>query len=74
MSEHENEPGHGNSTAAWSAVITAIVGVSVATLGVVLPEVALVAVGSVITVIALPLGIALAKMGFGVNGTVSTKK
>jgi hypothetical protein len=74
MSEHENEPGHGNSTAAWSAVITAIVGVAVATLGVVLPEGALVVVGSVITVIALPLGIALSKIGYGVNGTASTKK
>lgn len=73
MSNHENEPGHGNSVAAWTAVITAIVGVSAATLGVVLPNTALIVVGSVLTVASIPLGPVLAKLGYGINQTTSKK-
>ena len=73
MSNHENEPGHGNSVAAWSAVITAILGVSVATLGVVLPQGALVIVGTVLTVLSIPMGPVLAKLGYGVNSTNAKK-
>lgn len=73
MSNHENEPGHGNSVAAWSAVITAIVGVSVATLGVVLADTVLTVIGSVLTVASIPLGPVLAKLGYGINQTSSKK-
>ena len=73
MSNHENEPGHGNSVAAWSAVITAIVGVSVATLGIVLPNTVLTVVGSDLTVVSIPLGPVLAKLGYGINQTSSKK-
>jgi hypothetical protein len=69
MSNHENEPGHGNSVAAWAAVITAIVGVSVATLGVVLPEGSLVAIGAVLTVLSIPMGPVLVKLGYGISST-----
>ena len=73
MSNHENEPGHGNSIAAWSAVITAIVGITIATLGIVLPEGTLVFVGSILTVLSIPMGPVLAKLGYGVNQTTSKK-
>lgn len=73
MSNHENEPGHGNSVAAWSAVITAIVGVSVATVGIVLPNTVLTVVGSILTVASIPLGPVLAKLGYGINQTSSQK-
>jgi hypothetical protein len=73
MSNHDNEPGHGNSVAAWSAVITAIVGVTIATLGVVLPEGTLVVIGSVLTVLSIPMGPILAKLGYGVNQTTPKK-
>ena len=73
MSNHENEPGHGHSVAAWSAVITAIVGVSAATLGIVLPEGSLVVVGAVLTVLSIPMGPVLAKRGYGINQTTPNK-
>lgn len=73
MTNHENEPSHGHSVAAWSAVITAIVGVTIATLGVVLPEGTLVIIGSVLTVISIPMGPVLAKLGYGVNRETSSK-
>jgi len=74
MSNHENEPGHGHSIAAWSAVITAVVGTSIATVGVVLPDGTLVAIGTVIAVLAIPMGPVLAKLGYGVNRQSSAKK
>jgi len=73
MSNHENEPGHGHSVAAWSAVITAIVGVSAATLGIVLPEGSLVVVGVVLTVLSIPIGPVLANRGYGINQTTPKK-
>ncbi len=74
MSNHENEPGHGHSVAAWAAVITAIVGTTIATVGVVLPEGTLVTVGAVLAVLAIPMGPVLAKLGYGVSRQSSTKK
>jgi hypothetical protein len=74
MSDHENEPGHGHSIAAWSAVITAIIGVTLGTLGVVIPDGTLVTVGSVLTVLAIPLGPVLSKLGYGVDRVTSSKK
>ncbi len=74
MSNHENEPGHGHSIAAWAAVITAIVGVTLGTLGVVIPAGTLVIVGSVLTVLAIPMGPVLSKLGYGVNRVASQKK
>ena len=73
MSNHENEPGHGNSIAAWSAVITAIIGITIATLGIVLPEATLLVVGSILTVLSIPMGPVLAKLGYGVNQTTPKK-
>jgi len=74
MSNHENEPGHGHSIAAWAAVITAIVGVTVGTVGVVMPEGTLVVLGSVLTVLAIPMGPLLSKLGYGVDRVATTKK
>ena len=74
MSNHENEPGHGHSIAAWSAVITAIIGSTIATVGVVLPDGTLVAIGTVLTVLAIPMGPILSKLGYGVNRQSSAKK
>jgi hypothetical protein len=74
MSNHENEPGHGHSIAAWAAVITAIVGTTLATLGIVMPEGTLVLVGSILTIVSIPLGPLLSKLGYGVNRVASPKK
>jgi hypothetical protein len=69
MAHGNEEFGHGHSVAAWSAVITAILGVTVLTLGVCLPLDSLTIVGSVITAISVFLGPVLAKLGYGVKGT-----
>jgi hypothetical protein len=74
MSNQDNEPGHGHSIAAWTAVITAIVGVTIGTVGVVLEDATLVIIGSVVTVISIPLGPILAKLGFGIDRVASSKK
>ena len=74
MSNQNNEPGHGHSIAAWAAVITAIVGVTIGTLGVVIEDATLVIIGSVVTVVSIPLGPVLAKLGFGVDRVTSSKK
>lgn len=67
MAHGTEELGHGHSVAAWSAVITANVGVTIATLGVCLPVDALTVVGSVITVLSIFMGPVLAKLGYGVK-------
>ena len=74
MTTHENEPGHGHSIAAWSAVIVAIIGVTVATLGVWLNENTVTIAGSVVTVLSIGLGPVLAKLGFGVAGKPTSSK
>jgi hypothetical protein len=74
MSTNENELGHGHSVASWSAVITAIVGVTVGTLGVVLPVDVLVVAGSILALIAIPLGPVLSKLGYGVKSTIPSSK
>jgi hydrogenase/urease accessory protein HupE len=74
MSNHEEELGHGHSVAVWVAVITAIVGVTIGTLGVCLPQESLMVIGSVITVASLILGPLLAKLGYGVAGKSGSAK
>jgi hypothetical protein len=68
MSHGNEELGHGHSVAAWTAVIVAIIGVSVVTLGVVLEISVLNIIGSAITVISIFLGPVMAKLGYGVAG------
>jgi hypothetical protein len=74
MTTHENEPGHGHSIAAWSAVIVAIIGVTIATLGVWLGDNTMTIAGSVVTVLSIGLGPVLAKLGFGVAGKSTPTK
>jgi len=68
MSHGNEELGHGHSVAAWTAVIVAIIGVSVVTLGVVLETSVLNIIGSAITMISIFLGPVMAKLGYGVAG------
>lgn len=68
MSHGNEELGHGHSVAAWTAVIVAIIGVSVLTLGVVLEISVLNIIGSAITVISIFVGPIMAKLGYGVAG------
>ena len=64
----ENEPGHGNSIAAWTAVIVAIIGTSLLTLGVLIMNSPLIIAGAVLSVLSIVIGPVLAKLGYGVAG------
>lgn len=68
MSHSTDELGHGHSVAAWSAVIVAILGVTVLTVGVCLPEATLTIIGTVISLASVVVGPVLAKLGYGVAG------
>ena len=64
----EADPGHGNSPAAWAAVVVMLVAITIGTLAfwfnvpwVVLASVGLLVVGAL-------LGLVLKRMGYGVNG------
>lgn len=64
----QDELGHGNSIAAWTAVIVAMIGISLATLGWVMLSDLMMYVGGGLSVSALIIGPVLAKLGYGVAG------
>ena len=68
MNSNHEEPGHGNTVAAWSAVIVAILGVALATFGYLFSSSLLLASGGIVTAISIALGPVLAKLGFGAAG------
>ncbi|HEY8589623.1 MAG TPA: HGxxPAAW family protein [Naasia sp.] len=74
MSAEHSEPGHGDSPAAWTAVVVMLVGLSVATLGLYLDLSFdedwgwLLWTGVILTVIGGLLGFILKKAGFGADG------
>jgi len=68
MSENHDELGHGNSVAAWTAVIVAIVGVTLSTIGYLFASSALLTAGGVVTLVSIAVGPVMAKLGFGVSG------
>jgi hypothetical protein len=64
----ENEPGHGHSPAAWTAVIIMLVGFTLGTVFFFLDIPALVWASAVIVLIGLIVGGVLARMGYGAHG------
>ena len=78
MSENLNDPGHGDSVAAWTTVITIMVASALGTWGVWIwndgqPEFgkALVIVSVVLIPVAFIAGLVLRGAGYGVNGAKS---
>lgn len=67
-SEHANDPGHGDSIAAWTAVIVMTFAVAAGTLAFWFEQYALVWLSGGVAVAGLGLGILLSKLGFGVHG------
>lgn len=69
MSNVTDEPGHGDSPAAWTAVVIMLVGVAIGTVALFLNVLPLVYVGAVLIPIGLIVGGVLKRAGFGVGGT-----
>jgi hypothetical protein len=67
MTQHE-EPGHGNSVAAWTTVIILLVATTVGTLFFYLDQPALVWASAGLAVVGLVVGYVLKSMGYGVGG------
>jgi CBS-domain-containing membrane protein len=68
MSAESTEPGHGNSPAAWVAVIVMLLGFAVGTLGFWFVSMPVIIVGVVLIVLGLIAGYVLKRMGYGVGG------
>lgn len=69
MSNISDEPGHGSSPAAWTAVVIMLVGVAIGTLFLFLNVVTMVYVGAAVVVIGLIVGGVMKAVGLGVGGT-----
>lgn len=68
MSIHPSDPGHGDSPAAWTAVIVMLLGIATGTVAFFLHQTWLVWVCVGIVVFGALLGWILAKAGYGVKG------
>jgi len=64
----ESEPGHGNSPAAWTAVIIMLVGFTIGTFAFWFDLAWLVWASAAIVVLGAVVGWVLARAGYGVNG------
>ncbi|GAA3695754.1 hypothetical protein GCM10022377_05700 [Zhihengliuella alba] len=65
---HSEQPGHGNSVAAWTMVAVMLVGVGIGCVGYGLASVTVVIVGLAVVAVGLIAGWVLKKAGFGVGG------
>lgn len=74
MSNHPIEPGHGDSPAAWTAVIVMLIGIAAGTVAFFLQQAWLVWVCVGVVVVGALLGWILAKAGYGVKGPKFTPK
>ena len=72
MANISDEPGHGSSPAAWTAVVIMLVGVSIGTIALFFNVLRMVYLGAVLIPIGLIVGGILKKVGFGVGGTRGT--
>jgi hypothetical protein len=65
---NESDPGHGNSPAAWTAVIIMLLGFTVGTVAFFLDLPWLVIASAVVVLVGALVGWILAKVGYGVRG------
>jgi len=65
--EHANEPGHGDSVAAWTAVIVIMVAFATGTLAMWFGRMDYVLVSAGLVLVGLVAGLVLSKLGFGVK-------
>lgn len=69
MSTHNGDPGHGDSPAAWTAVVVMLIGIATGTVFFFLHNPTMVWVSAGIVLVGAILGWILSKAGFGVNGS-----
>lgn len=69
MSHDSNDPGHGNSPAAWTAVVIMLVAFSVGTIAFFFDVPIVVWISAVVAILGLAVGIVLARLGYGVGGS-----
>lgn len=74
MSNHHGDPGHGDSPAAWTAVIVMLIGIAAGTVFFFLHMATLVYVCVGVVAFGALLGFILSKAGYGVNGPRYTPK
>ncbi|MEY4499397.1 MAG: hypothetical protein RL101_148 [Actinomycetota bacterium] len=67
MSANANDPGHGDTIAAWTTVTAIMLAFAVATLGAWLGNSALLIAGGVLVVAGLAAGFVLKRAGYGNN-------
>ncbi|MEO5533637.1 MAG: DUF6704 family protein [Pseudolysinimonas sp.] len=70
----DNEPGHGNSPAAWVAVVIMLIGFAVGTLAFWFDQPLIVWISVGVVVLGFIVGLVLAKLGYGVKGPRYTPK
>ena len=63
-----DEPGHGDSPAAWTAVVIMLVGVTVGTIALFFDVIPAVLVGAAFIPVGLIVGAVMKKAGYGVGG------
>ncbi|MEF2979185.1 DUF6704 family protein [Subtercola sp. YIM 133946] len=68
MTSESAEPGHGSSTASWTAVIIMLVAFAIGTAAFFFSIVWLVWASAGLLIVGLLVGYVLAKLGFGVDG------
>jgi hypothetical protein len=70
MSANATDPGHGDTPAAWTTVITLMIATAVGTLAIWLDNnVALLSLAGVLTVAGLAAGFVMVRLGYGKNGS-----
>lgn len=69
MTHDNSDPGHGNSPAAWTAVIIMLVAFTIGTVAFFFSIAWLVWASAGLVVIGLIVGIVLARLGYGVGGS-----
>jgi hypothetical protein len=68
MTEHHDEPGHGNSIAAWTTVGVVVLAFSIGTLFFFLDNALMVWLSAVLALGGVGIGYYLKKAGYGVDG------
>jgi hypothetical protein len=69
LAHDDNDPGHGNSPAAWTAVIIMLVAFAIGTLAFWFDQPVIVGASAGLLVVGALTGVVLAKMGYGVGGS-----